>query len=302
MLSLSSLTAHLNFVSPAEFPYWMGSTFRGGFGIYLRKACCPDINRDCLTCEEREECIFYHSHMRESSSYGHSAPPKPLIIVPPFFGKTLSVEKGYLQLNILLFGKFTKYLPHTVLGLRLLGQAGIGSKRRYDMNQFTISSINCNFSREVVCDGHTVNLESMKVIDIADIKPVKMDETLTIKFKTPFIAKNEFPPSFDRLLWHIRQRTIQYVNEYGDATRVPEFRAKGEVTHSKEHFHKLKRRSQRGGKQEFYGYTGIVEYRVDEMDETAGWLLGVGELMGAGPKSSFGCGCFEVETKTNLSY
>ncbi len=230
--------------------------------------------------------------MRETSSYGYSAPPKPLVIIPPFFGKIISIKKGYLYLNILLFGKFTRYLPHTVLGLRLLGQAGIGSKRHYNINQFIISEIYCNFSREVVYNGHTINLESMKVIDITDIKPVNVNKTLTIRFKTPFIAKNEFPPSFDRLIWHIRQRTIQYVNEYGDASQIPDFRAKGEVTDFKKHFHKLKRRSQRGGKQEFYGYTGIVNYHVDEMDETARWLLGVGELVGAGPKASFGCGHF----------
>lgn len=294
MLSLSSLTANLTFTTPAEFPYWMGSTFRGGFGIYLRKAGCPDIKRDCLKCEEREECIFYHTHMRESSSYGHSAPPKPLVITPPFFGKTISVEKGYLDINILLFGKFIRYLPHTLLGLRLLGQAGIGSKRRYNMNQFSIPVINCNFSGEVVCDGHTINLENMTIIDIADIKPVHVTHSLTIKFKTPFIAKNDFPPSFERLLWYIRQRTIHYVNEYGDGSQIPDFRAKGEITDSTQHFHKLKRRSQRGGKQEFHGYTGIVKYRVDEMDETARWLLGVGEVMGAGPKASFGCGHFNL--------
>lgn len=297
MLSISSLSVRLDFTTPVDFPYWMGSTFRGGFGVHLRRACCPDVDRDCYECNEKGECIFYHSHMKKTSKRGESAPPKPLVLVPPFFGRTMFVEEeGYLDLETLLFGEFTRYLPHLVLGLRMLGQAGIGSKRRYDMNRFVVAHIDCGFSDERVYDGKTIDLESMLVKDIMDVEPIKPDESITIGFKTPFIYKTgDFPPSLERLVWHIRQRLIYYVNEYGDGSQVPSFTANGEVIDSNEHFHKLKRRSRRGGKQEFYGYTGVVDYRVEEVDETGWWLLGVGELLGGGPKASFGCGHIDIK-------
>lgn len=297
MLKLASLNVRLDFSTPVEFPYWMGSTFRGGFGIYLRRACCPDLSRSCYECEERSECIFYHSHMREESKRGHAAPPKPLVIIPPFFGKKLFVEKeGYLDLDILLYGSFIRYLPHAVLGLRLLGQKGIGSKRRYDMNRFVVSEMTCNFTGKRVYDGQRINLENMGSIELGDVEPLEVNNRVTVSFRTPFISKTgEFPPALERLLWHIRQRIIRYVNEYGDGTRVPIFTSDGKIVSSEKHFHRLKRRSVRGGKQEFHGFTGVVEYGIEQTDNTARWLLEAGKMVGAGAKPSFGCGYFTLE-------
>lgn len=299
MLKLASLNVHLDFSTSVEFPYWMGSTFRGGFGIYLKRACCPDLSRNCHECNERKECIFYHTHMREEPMRGHASPPKPLVIIPPFFGKKLFVEKGgHLDLDILLYGGFIRYLPHAVLGLRLLGQKGIGSKRRYDMNRFVISGMTCNFTGKIVYDGNKINLENIGIIDFEDVEPLEVNNRLKVRFRTPFISKTgEFPPSLDRLLWHIRQRLIHYVNEYGDGSQVLDFNSDGKIVRSKKHFHRLKRRSVRGGKQEFHAYSGVVEYEIEQIDHTSKWLLEVGKIVGAGAKPSFGCGYLSFSTK-----
>jgi CRISPR-associated endoribonuclease Cas6 len=298
MLPIAKLTARLSFSTSVTFPYWMGNTFRGGFGIYLRRACCPDLKRDCYSCDAREDCIFYYTHMKKDSKVGYGAPPKPIVFIPPFFGKSFTVEKdGFLDMGILLFGRFTRYLPHVALGLSTLGQSGIGSERRYDVNKFKLEEMRCSSSNEVVYDGSTINIGAMKTVDIADYARdgAEFTDKLSIGFETPIMVKTgEFPPALDKLLRMIRQRLILYVNEYGDGVKIPDFECKATLKSSSDHFHNVKSRSQRAGKREFHTYTGTAEYSIESIDESAKQLLQTGLLIGAGPKPSFGFGFLKV--------
>ncbi|MDI6718593.1 MAG: hypothetical protein QMD46_03155 [Methanomicrobiales archaeon] len=296
MLPVASLTAHLSFTTPVDLPFWMGSTFRGGLGIHLRKACCPDLQEDCYHCAGREDCIFYHTHMRRTSRRGRAPPPKPVVIIPPFFGREMHFDKDCtLDLNILLLGKFLRYLPHVVLGLRLLGQSGIGSTRHYGNGRFRIDGITCNFSaREIFKDG-SLDMKALQTCDIRQIPHAPVGSPVRVGFRTPFIAKTgEFPPAPDRLLWHIRQRIIYNVNEYGDGGELPDFSVSGSILSTTKHFHRLVRASSRTGMGSFYGFTGVVDYAIDNGDGEAEWLFAVGSIIGAGPKASFGCGHLQI--------
>jgi CRISPR-associated endoribonuclease Cas6 len=298
MLPISKLSARLTFPGPVTFPYWMGNTFRGGTGIYLRNACCPSLDKNCYSCEISSECIFYFTHMKKDSKVGYGAPPKPIVLVPPFFGKSFTIEKeGYLDVNILLFGKFIRYLPHAILGLSMLGQNGIGSERRYGVNKFNIAEIKCALSGQRVYDGNTISVEAMKVIDIMDYANGHdvPDDHVSIGFETPMVMKTgTFPPTLDRLIDMVRQRLILYVNEYGDGTKIPEFQCTAHTKSSTMHFHRLKRASQRAGKGEIHAYTGTALYKINNIDEEAKRLLKIGELIGAGPKPSFGLGFYSI--------
>lgn len=292
MLKISRLTAHLEFPEPARFPYWMGNAFRGGFGVHLRRACCPDLKKDCLGCEIREDCIFYHTHVKNESKVGYGAPPKPIIFIPPFFGKSMIVEEnGFLDVDILVFGKFIRYLPHVILGLRLLGQNGIGYEKQH--NRFRLDEIRCNFSGELAFDGFKINSEAIEEVELwsENFEEGLDNEKLKIAFKTPIMIKTgDFPPNMEKLLDMIRHRLILYVNEYGDGEKIPDFKCKATITASNAHFHKLISNSQRTKKKEFHTYTGTVEYLVEEMDSNTKQLLKIGSLIGAGPKPSFGLG------------
>src|SRR3990172_104773 len=298
MLPLAKLTARLSFPTSVTFPYWMGNTFRGGFGVHLRRACCPDLKRDCYSCDAREDCIFYYTHMKKDSNVGYGAPPKPIVFIPPFFGKSFTVEKdGFLDVDILLFGRFTRYLPHVALGLSMLGQSGIGSERRYDVNKFKLEEMKCSFSKDVVYDGSTINIGAMRTVDLADYarNGVSATDILSIGFETPIMVKTgEFPPTLDKLLSMVRQRLILYVNEYGDGTKIPDFECSAAIESSSVHFHNIKSISMRAGKRDFHTYTGTAEYSIEKMDENALQLLRIGLLIGAGPKPSFGLGFLRV--------
>ncbi len=114
-------------------------------------------------------------------------------------------------------------------------------------------------------------------------------------FRTPMELPKDFPPSPEHLLRLIRQRLVLLVNEYGDGSRVPEPEVKGRVNPVARHHHRLIGYSRRSGRREFWQcWTGIADYEFEEINEVGQWLLGVGKVLGAGAKSSFGLGFFDV--------
>lgn len=289
MLQLSKVTMNLEFTTPAVFPYWMGSAFRGGFGQNLRRAICTDREKDCLSCELRDTCLFFYTYVRVEAERGYAPPIKPIILIPAFFGRTMEIkEKATLSVDVLFCGDFAKYLPHVILGMNLLGRKGLYSQRYQGLNRFYVKSIECGFSGGNVYDGETIYLRNLVVRDVQDIEKVA-EKSVRIGFRTPFTG-NEFPLSFERLLFMIRSRVIRLANEYGSGDVIPDVEAKGEIINCEKHYHKLERRSSRSNKRVFHSYTGVVEYEINDMNDTAAWNLGLGFVVGCGPDASFGCG------------
>jgi len=296
MLDVSKVNFELKFETRTVLPRWMGSTFRGGFGIHLRRASCIEGRSDCKTCSAHDDCLFYHLYERENAKKGHAPPVRPIIIVPPFFGKRMDLEAGSkLNLDMLFFGAFSRYLPHVLVAMKLFGETGIGSLRRYGLNTFTVEGANCGFSGREIYDGNTLNISNLKTTDMIDVPRFKR-KSVQVGFKTPIILKTVvFPPSPEQLLALIRSRLLLYVNEYGTSERVPHYNCSGVVIEVAKHFQRLERRSRRGGAQEFAGFTGIADYVFDELDDASDWLISVGSITGGGPKSAFGCGFLDVQ-------
>ncbi|MHA1265543.1 MAG: hypothetical protein ACTSRS_09940 [Candidatus Helarchaeota archaeon] len=299
MLLVSQLTAHLKFTTPAKLPYWMGSAFRGAFGKNLRNICCVDCRRECEECDMSESCLFFYIYMRNKASRGHAPPPKPIILIPPFFAKEYFFQKeGFLDLDLLLIGDFSKYLPHVILGLKLLGQRGIGSMRYENLNRFIIEFIQMKNSKSIIFQNEYIDLMQFRRKNVQEMGEIQGD-TFLVKFRTPFTGR-EFPPPPDLFISWIRNRLIRFVNEYGTQDRVPEYVAEGEILDMDSHFHKLWRRSVRSNKTLFKGYTGMVLYRYSFLNSAARWLLQLGPIIGCGPDSAFGCGFFNIDSVPNM--
>jgi CRISPR/Cas system endoribonuclease Cas6 (RAMP superfamily) len=227
--------------------------------------------------------------MKEKAEKGHAPPVKPIVLIPPFFGKSLEIEKdATLDVDVLFCGDFARYLPHVILGMNLFGKRGLYTQRYHGLNRFEVRSITCCFSHKKVYDGETIFLKSLKTADIKDI-PYKPSKEITIGFKTPFTGM-KFPPDFHTLLTLIRNRVIRFVNEYGNKEKVLPVTATGHTREYTEHYHKLERRSSRSRKNVFHSSTGVVTYDIDELNDTGAWMLQLGFIVGCGPDCSFGCG------------
>ena len=282
-LKLTKLKARLYFPR-YSLPPWLGNKFRGGFGSVLVKAICGYTRPRCHACTSNDECLYYVVYEREKQKVGKSQPPRPIVFVPPFFGRPES-GKGEIEVEINLFGNYFVFLPHVIYGLRFLGKIGLNSESRYE-----VVSIYDAFSRKEIYDGFRVYAENLTTIDLGELEPFWLKE-FRIDFHTPIEA--HAPLDAETLLKMIRRRLILFVNEYGNG-KVPDFRIKAEIIEESWKKHELIHRSRRGGRRRFYGITGFAKYKVHDADDNAMKLFRIGELIGAGAKASFGFGFFKI--------
>lgn len=295
MLELACLSLHLGFKGPARFPRWLGSAFRGGLGQHLKRISCYHPMRECEGCDLARGCLFYAAYENPFAKKGHAPPPRPIILVPPFFGKVMEFERdAELRLKLLMFGDYARYFPYVILALQQFGSHGLGNARHFGQNRFEVLEARCEFSGKTVYDGGTIYPSNMRALDARELPSVKQRQ-LRVGFRTPIQCKLGFPPTATQLLRMIRARLLRFVNEYGDGSRVPEPKVKGEVRTLARHYQRLVGYSKRSGRREFWHcWTGIAEYKFERLGSTASWLLGVGKLLGAGPKSSFGLGFLDI--------
>lgn len=290
-LKLTKLRATLNFPQ-YSLPYWLGNKFRGGFGSVLFKAVCGHLKPECENCLSRDDCLYYALYVRNRQKRGKSQPVRPVVFIPPFFGKPVS-GRGKLELEINVFGDYERYIPHIIYGLKYLGKLGLNAKSRYEVEKI----IDC-FSGKVVYDGESIKMNALSPVNLSEIGGIETGietesdtvGTVGIEYSTPIEAKVPLP--LNHLIHMIRRRLILYVNEYGEGT-VPDYTCQDEILESNWKSHRLTHRSKRGGLRNFYGYTGYAIYRFSA-DENALRLLSIGELIGAGAKASFGMGFFKL--------
>ncbi|KUO42018.1 MAG: hypothetical protein APU95_00655 [Hadesarchaea archaeon YNP_N21] len=302
MLSLASLNLTLRF-GEAELPSWLGSAMRGGLGQHMRRIVCYRPMQECRACDLAGNCIYYEVYERPYAKRGHAPPPRPILLVPPFFGKKLTFRKeGRIEVGLLLFDRSVQKISHVILALQQFGSHGLGEGRYLGKNRFEVERATCKFSNQVVFDRGVIHPDRLKITDVAEIAPVT-DRHLQVRFRTPIELPLGFPPPPDHLLKLIRQRLVMFVNEYGKGEKIPDFKCRGSVKPTAKHYHRLIGYSRRSGRREFWNcWTGIAEYDFEELDVTGQWLLGVGQVLGAGAKSSFGLGFFDIipEKSTTL--
>ena len=291
-LKLTKLKATLYFPH-YNLPYWLGNKFRGGFGSVLLKAVCGYLKPECHNCTSKDDCLYYVLYEKDRQKRGKSQPVRPIVFIPPFFGKKIA-GKGSLTVEINIFGDYTRYLSHVIYGLRFLGKCGLNKFSKY-----TLDSITDYFTGETVFDGECINANSITTIDLGRIDSIEEESELTIDYKTP-ISVEKVPISLNYLLHMVRRRLILFVNEFGNGI-VPNYNCEDEIVSSAWKKHVLIHTSKRGGKRIFHAYTGVADYKILDADENTLKFLKIGELIGAGAKSSFGMGFFELKITSSAS-
>jgi hypothetical protein len=294
MLRLANTALKLRFISPVKLSRWLGSTLRGGFGRHLRKIICLHPMRECDHCTIAEQCLFYLTYQKSYSKRGYAPPPRPLVLVPPFLPKPLEGSGAELEVRLLMFGDYSKHFPLVLIALQQFGSSGLGDRRHLGQNRFEVAEARCEFSGKIVFDGNLVHPSNLKIMDIRNLARINGKE-FRVRFKTPIDLPEGFPPPPEHLLDLIRHRLILLVNEYGTGEKVPDFSCKGSLIKSEGERHRLVGYG-REGRREFWNcWTGFADYRFEKLDKTAQWLLGVGRVLGAGAKSSFGLGFMDIQ-------
>lgn len=268
----------------------MGSTFRGGLGEHLSTSVCQGLN--CPYCHNAP-CLFRHVYVPRPAKRGHSQPPKPVIIVPPFFARKIELPSGgTLPLDVIMVGGYTRSFLQLVLGMIAFGQAGIGPDRHYGRNRFEVVNVKCLESDGYVMKNSKVYASEFASKSLKDVEPLSGKEAL-LNFRTPFTGPY-IPTTVKDIIRLIRHRLILFVNEYGTAETIPSIDEDGTATLREAHRHILNRRSSRSAKIFFYGWTGSISIDLSGLSDDARWILACAPILGMGPDSAFGAGFVDV--------
>lgn len=134
------------FETEARLPGYLGSTLRGAMGWALKKTSCALRRQQCADCLLREQCtyawIFETEKYRSGDGHGGvNARPHPFVLQP---GEDVAGEKqagDELTFSLMLLDRVNELLPQIVYAVRLMGESGIGSGRRYGLGRFTVGNV-----------------------------------------------------------------------------------------------------------------------------------------------------------------
>lgn len=142
MLHISTIRFSLRFQRDGHLLPWIGAVLRGAFGGVLREFACRVGGVDCGECPLVRTCAYGYlfrtpvpASCSDLTPYTHA--PHPFAFRPPMID-FVSRDKE-IDVDLLLVGKGTEYLPYFRIALAELGRRGLGKQRL----RFRIAKTRC---------------------------------------------------------------------------------------------------------------------------------------------------------------
>ncbi len=150
-------TFSLVFTDDAILPEYKGSTFRGIFGLSLKKVVCALKNQGCADCLLKEKCVYFRVFEIPSghpntggASLGNgrfapksriAAPPHPYVVEPPDDPRTRYAKNDAIDFTLLLFGQANEDLPYFIYAFREMGTIGVGKSVKGKRASFELKRV-----------------------------------------------------------------------------------------------------------------------------------------------------------------
>lgn len=299
---------HLRLESEAFLPPFKGSTFRGVFGVALKKVVCALKHQECESCLLRERCIYTTVFEIPSgeNSKGTPSPPHPFIIEPPLTQKThFQIGEGF-DFNLILLGPSNDYLPYFVYAIEQMGRIGIGQRIDGKRSRFQLQRISAG--ERIVYDSAEKKLSNAVPEDLTleGCPGKKADGTLekiTLNLLTPLRLKfdnrlqAELP--FHVFIRAALRRIALLNNQFADGEPNLDYKGlvvraeKVEVGNSSLRWFDWKRYSNRQEQSMLMGgMIGEITYRGDLGEFVP--LIRYGEKVHLGKATTFGLGQIQV--------
>jgi len=235
--------------SEASLPFYKGSTFRGVFGLSLKRVVCALRLKECPDCILRESCLYYsvfesRSGDRDAQKGKAPSPPHPFVIEPPLDGERKYPTGERFECSLILFGETNDKLPYFVYAFEQMGKTGIGGRIKGERGRFTLEEVTADDQtiysgetgklvkgrctetlslagrqeekrvRPIIRRGRKLAPKSGAVFDTAG-NPLRVRVTLEtplrLKFENRFTA--ELP--FHVFVWAMLRRVSSLFNTYG---------------------------------------------------------------------------------------
>jgi len=262
----------------AKLPEYLGSTLRGSLGWALKKCSCALHRQECASCALRPQCayawLFETDIHADPGGTAVNARQHPFIIEPHGEVRQVAATGDAFEFSIVLIGQGNAHLPMIAHSVKLMGEEGIGSGRKFGLGRFSLEKIfwdgHVIFDR---ADGVLHALPPLSPLDVEEI-PREVTEKINLRCATPLRVK--FENKLNRELpFHILIRTaLRRVAslEYSYGGKEPELDFPGivkraesvETTRSQLRWRDLLRYSNRQGKKvSLGGMVGVVSYCGD---------------------------------------
>jgi len=182
---------HGIFQDAALLPVFKGSTFRGVFGVALKKVVCALRQQECGVCLLRSQCLYSRvfETPRESGS-GRPSPPHPFVIEPPVTPQTHFHPGEPFDFQLLLFGWANDYLPYFIYAFEEMGQQGLGRRLGGQRPRFQVAAV--AVGEKIIYRQEDQMLLSHRpaALDLAALPPDQgRISTLTVILETPLRLK-----------------------------------------------------------------------------------------------------------------
>ncbi|RZB29891.1 MAG: hypothetical protein SRB1_02171 [Desulfobacteraceae bacterium Eth-SRB1] len=219
----------------ASLPPYKGSTFRGVFGLALKKVVCALKRQECANCLLKQRCVyalvFETSESLELPEGSRIvSPPHPFVIEPPLTTETEFRKGASFDFNLLLFGELNNSLPYFIYAFDQMGKIGVGKKIDGKRGRFVLKEV--RHKEQIVysdADRKLNAIDSLKRLSIpaaADCSKggfclrLILETPLRLKFENRF--KADLP--FHVLVRAMLRRSSSLLNCYGDGEPPLDYR------------------------------------------------------------------------------
>ncbi|MCM8817651.1 MAG: CRISPR system precrRNA processing endoribonuclease RAMP protein Cas6 [Candidatus Omnitrophica bacterium] len=301
LLEIYRFKVETRFIDSSLLPSFKGATLRGAFGIALRETVCVDRkNQNCSTCLIHQGCAYkqiFSVEIEKDSQYMNI--PSPIILEPPYENQRFYDKGSKFNFGCIVIGRMVEYFPYLVLGIKKMGEKGIGIKgHRGAFKLLKIRSKN-----KIVYDGEKEVLREFRYPE--KIKcPTSSIENLTLRFISPTRIKADgnlinglpFPLLIKTLLRRISLLKKNYCQDSQlnlDYNTLIEKACKVEVISCNLRWYDWERFSTRQKTaMKLGGFIGEISYAGNFNDFME--YLKIGELIHIGKNTSFGLGKYVI--------
>lgn len=213
-LPISSFVFVLESNDSVTLPFYSGSTFRGSFGVSLKRVTCTllrinslnkkpmpgkevdTVKNDCMICIFKSSCLYmkifetYVDKAETPLKKVHTA-LHPYILEPPFNSTLHVYTKGEeVKVGINLIGLYIDDLPYFIAAFSEFEKIGIGKGRGHLSLKSVFYKFDVESKPTLVYDGnrgllYNPNVKDPSYFNRRLIKKILEEKILTIKFLTP---------------------------------------------------------------------------------------------------------------------
>ncbi|VEN73375.1 conserved hypothetical protein [Candidatus Desulfarcum epimagneticum] len=204
---------HCEFGTEAVLPRYKGSTFRGVFGLALKRVVCALKRQDCKDCILKKRCVYARIFesvdpvLLPDGRVIHS-PLRPFVIEPPPTETRRFPPGAHFDFSLLLFGETNHNLPYFIYAFDRMGKTGIGSPVSGKRGRFSLKTVSSrnhvifsHESQQLDMENAFVDMDIGEARQTHDVSRVKITLETPLRFKRDNRLSADLPfPVFTRIM------------------------------------------------------------------------------------------------------